>query len=126
MIWLLKKWVEFRVFRQTMLAWVGEGGRPVSSGVSQSRADMCLSCPHNWRGIVSQETASDAAKRLMEAKNRLKMSVRGEDGLYTCDLCHCYLPLKIHVPWIHIRRFQREETRAAIMAGKSDCWQLNG
>ena len=87
---------------------------------------MCLSCAYNQKGIVSQEIASDAAKRLLEAKNRLKMRVQGEDTLYTCKLCNCFLPLKIHVPWIHIRRYQREETRTAIMAGKSDCWQLNG
>ena len=117
-------WSDYKVFRATVKSWLGDGGRPVPVSISQARADMCLDCDFNQGGTMSREMASDATKRLIEVKTRLKMRVAGEELLHTCSLCRCHLPTKVHVPMVHIRRYQPESVRDAIRAGKKDCWQL--
>ena len=123
---LLQFWSDYKVFRATVKSWLGEGGKPVSPEIANNRAAQCLGCDFNVGGTMSREMASDAAKKVLEAKNRLKMRVQGENLLHTCELCRCYLPLKVHVPMVHILRFQRESVRETIRSGKPDCWQLNG
>ena len=118
-------WSDYKVFRGTVKSWLGDGGRPVTAETANKRAAQCLDCDFNRGGTMSREMASDAAKRLLGAKARLKMSVQGEEGLFTCKLCRCWLPTKVHIPMQHIRRFQRESVREAIREGKKDCWQIN-
>jgi hypothetical protein len=121
---LIRLWRDFRSFRSTMNEWLGEGGHPVDSSVAASRALQCRGCAFNQRGSGYVDSAAGAFKRHLEAKMKARLSVLKEEELHTCQLCRCYLPLKIHVPHVHIRAFQREDVRQAIMKGKSDCWQL--
>ena len=104
-----------------MREWLGAGGKPVGAVEAQRRADQCFGCHFNVSGSA---LAGDVAKRHVEAKARLRLAVVDEELLHTCGLCRCYLPLKVHVPMLHIRRFQREAVREAIRAGKPTCWQL--
>ena len=106
-----------------MKEWIGEGGKPVASKVSQARADMCLDCRFNRTSPMMEQLGS-TMKRHLAAKKRMKLEVVGEVLLHTCKLCRCPLVLKIHVPFKHIRAYQREEVRQAIMKGKPMCWQL--
>jgi len=131
MVWGLKLlirirqfWSDYKVFRATVKSWLGDGGRPVTAEAANKRAAQCLGCDFNRGGTMAREMASDATKRLLEAKTRLKMSVPDEELLHTCSLCRCHLPTKVHVPMVHIRRYQPESVREAIRAGKKDCWQL--
>jgi hypothetical protein len=117
-------WRDFQTFRWTMKEWLGDGGKPVATKVSQARADMCLDCKFNVKNVMT-EIFGDAYRRHLAAKRWMKLEVVGETLLHTCKLCSCPLPLKIHVPFKHIRRYQREEIRQAIKKGKPECWQLN-
>lgn len=116
-------WLDYQTFRLTMKEWLGEGGKPVAPKVSQARADMCLDCRFNRTSAMMEQLGS-TMKRHLAAKKRMKLEVVGETLLHTCKLCRCALVLKIHVPFKHIRAYQREEIRQAIMKGKPDCWQL--
>lgn len=84
--------------------WVGEGMRPVTSALSQSRATACIAgnagtvCPFNKPGSRLTESIAEQIKIQMEKKSEIKVSVEGEEKLHTCQLCLCHLPLKIHVP----------------------------
>lgn len=120
---LISLYRDYRTFRQTIKEWLGESGRPVASDVSQSRADMCLDCKFNVKHPPS-EIVGAAVIAHLEAKHRMKLSVQGEELLHTCGLCRCHLPLKVHVPIIHIRRHTRQTVLDAIRAGKKECWQL--
>ena len=121
--WLRGKRLDWVTFRGTMRSWLGEGGRPVEKGLAQSRADMCRRCKFNRAGIIT-EFGGDAVKLYLEAKARRRLGVFGEVGLRICSLCGCSLKLKIWVPHVHIRRYQKEETRQRIAAGMPSCWQL--
>jgi len=116
-------WRDYQIFRRTMKEWLGDGGKPVATKVSQARADICLDCKFNVKNVMT-ESFGDAYRRHLAAKRRMKLEVVGETLLHTCQLCRCSLPLKIHVPFKHIRAYQREEIRQAIMKGKPACWQL--
>lgn len=108
-----------------MKEWLGEGGCPVSSETAASRAIQCRGCVFNQRGSGYTDFAAGTLKRHLEAKMKARLSVLKEEELHTCQICSCYLPLKIHVPYKHIRSFQREDVRQAIIKGKPDCWQLS-
>jgi hypothetical protein len=116
-------WLDYQTFRLTMKEWLGDGGKPVSPKVSQARADMCLGCRFNRTSAMMEQLGS-TMKRHLAAKKRMKLEVVGEVLLHTCKLCRCALVLKVHVPFKHIRSYQREEVRQAIMKGKPECWQL--
>jgi hypothetical protein len=117
-------WSDYKVFRATVKSWLGDGGGPVTAETANKRAAQCLDCDFNQIGTMAREMASDATKRLLGARARLKMSVPEEELLHTCVLCRCNLKLKVHVPMVHIRRYQPESVREVIRAGKKDCWQL--
>jgi hypothetical protein len=108
-----------------MKEWLGEGGRPVGSDLAAARALQCRGCVFNQRGAGYVDSAAGVLKRHLEAKSRMRLSVLKEEELHTCGLCRCYLPLKIHVPHVHIRQNQREEVRRAIMKDMPSCWQLS-
>lgn len=117
-------WRDLQTFRKTLKEWFGDGGKPVDASVSSVRALQCRGCVFNQHGTRYMDSAAKAFKRLLEAKSKLRLSVLKEGELHTCKLCRCYLPLKIHVPSVHIRSYQREEVRQLIMKDKPDCWQL--
>jgi hypothetical protein len=116
-------WRDYQTFRRTMKEWLGDGCKPVATKISQERADMCLDCKFNTESVFV-EAFGDSYIRHLEVKKRMKLEVVGESLLHTCRLCRCDLKLKIHVPFKHIRAYQREEIRQAIIKGKPTCWQL--
>lgn len=111
--------------------WLGDGSKPVESTVSQARADVCLHvasgnpCPHNQAGFEPIERIAEIIREQTEQKNNLKLAVNGEEGLHTCNLCWCALPLKVHVPIetilsgtppAMIEKFRREQPKCWIVA----------
>lgn len=116
-------WRDYQTFRRTMKEWLGDGCKPVATKISQERADMCLDCKFNVKNVMTEQLGS-TMKRHLAAKKRMKLEVVGEGLLHTCKLCHCVLKIKIHVPYRHIRAFQRESTRQEIIINKPSCWQI--
>jgi hypothetical protein len=116
-------WRDFRSFRSTMKEWLGEGGRPVSPQIAGFRAAQCRQCVFNQHGGYV-DFAAGTLKRHLEAKMKARLSVLKEEELHTCQICSCYLPLKIHVPHVYIRQNQQESVRQAIMKDMPSCWQL--
>ena len=122
--WLINLWFDLQTFRCTMKEWLGEGGRPVDSSVAAARALQCRHCVFNQHGAGYTQFTAGVLKRHLEAKMKARLSVLKEAELHTCQFCRCPLVLKIHVPFAHIRAYQREDVRQAIIKGKPDCWQL--
>ena len=76
-------------------AWLGEGGQP--SPHAQQRATQCV-FEEVFKGVVA-----GTVLKQVELKGKLGAMVHGEDKLHLCNLCGCWLPLKVHVP-LHIAR----------------------
>lgn len=113
-----------------LLRWLGEGSKPVAPEIAQARAEVCLHvaegkpCPFNQNGFKPVERIAELIRDQTEQKNELKLSVQGEEGLHTCALCFCSLPLKVHVPIEQIlsgtpapmlEKFKREQPK---------CWMV--
>ena len=86
--------------------WLGEGGIPVGLVKSQSRANICETCPHNveakWWDRVKHKIA-DTIKAQLELKHHMELSVSNENKLGMCSCCGCAIPLKVHTPIEHIK-----------------------
>jgi len=112
--------------------WLGEGGMPVASTLSNKRANVCLQCPQNADPKWIQKLETAAAKKIMALlawKHQLSPPVEQEGKLLTCQVCDCYLPLKVVVPIKHITRGTSPETMAELKtvltnAGEK-CWVVS-
>ena len=109
--------------------WLGEGGLPVASDLSNKRAQVCLQCPQNSDpGWLQKLEASVAMKirNLVAWKHQLSPPVEGEGKLLTCQVCDCYLPLKVVVPTKHILKGTSAETMAELKTvltnANERCW----
>ena len=80
--------------------WLGDGGVPVDRRQAQDRIDTCNRCIHNKptdaRSIT--KTVAEAILEQEQARNDLAMFLQGEGLAGTCDVCGCYLKLKVWVP----------------------------
>lgn len=80
-------------------AWLGEGGMPAP--LAQERSEVCMQCPHNKPRRFEELFKGPVAKIVrmqLELRSKLELRVEGEEKLHTCDLCGCWLKLKVHVP----------------------------
>lgn len=97
--------------------WLGSGGHTVGQADAQRRADVCLKCPHNKAGFDLADNVSDAIREQVELKNHLKLRVKGEKSLLTCEQCLCPLRLKI---WLPIKQVLGEENNLSLFP--KECW----
>lgn len=85
--------------------WLGEGGQTVSLEDAQHRADVCLRCPHNYKGSwIWNIATSMAIASQIRLRDAMKIRLNGDENLKVCELCGCKLQLKVHVPFAHIYR----------------------
>lgn len=102
--------------------WLGEGGLPVEPIHSQSRANVCVTCPKNVEKPLQEIFSAPFAlevKNQIEYKNHLEISVFGENSLHICDVCDCVLKLKVHVP---IKFVAQNTTQEVLDAMPDFCW----
>ncbi len=110
--------------------WLGSGATPVDGDVAQKRADVCLTvesgarCKFNEPGFSPVERIAEIIKAQVEKKNELKLEVKGEENLHTCQICWCQLPTKIWTPIDQIlsgtppamiEKFRREQPKCWIV-----------
>jgi len=112
--------------------WLGEGGMPVSSELSNKRAAVCLHCPQNADPGWIQKLEAKAAKKIMALlawKHQLSPPVEQEGKLLTCQVCDCYLPLKVVVPFKHIIKGTSKETmdelKTVLTNAGEKCWVVS-
>jgi hypothetical protein len=102
--------------------WLGEGGKPVSSALSASRADICFHCPHNkpigWTSMFKEGIAGVvlAYERL---RRSAELSTPRDSSLGECSACGCILRLKVHVPLKHLDEAMDEEDFGVL---PEHCW----
>lgn len=106
---------------KNLTLWIGAGGDVVSQDDAQTRANICLMCPHNKPGAVGTREVAEATIKFLEFKNQLKLTVKGELGLQSCDGCGCVIPLMI---WEPQDRIQQQMTGEELAVTPSFCWKL--
>lgn len=88
----------------TLVKWLGSGGAPVEESEANERAMVCASCPHNaLKRRIEDRIAREIVKQ-EEIRLKLRLTTTNDTRLETCDVCGCYLKLKVWVPM----RFQNK------------------
>lgn len=110
---------------ETVVYWLGEGGKAVTPELAKSRAAVCAACPQNEArgGLLDFFTtkASAAIAAEIEKKNALKLITGHDENLGVCRACDCPLKLKVWCPAEVISEKLPERVKAALGA-VADCW----
>ena len=105
-----------------MISWIADGAPTAPQEVANRRAEICAVCPMNgqdgWETYFTVP-ASNAIRRELERRKRMKLETPLDDKLGTCIGCDCPLPLKIHLPLAVILEKMPEAQKAAL---HPDCW----
>jgi hypothetical protein len=87
--------------------WLGTGGQLVPREQAETRAAVCLTCPHNkaprwWehaKGSIAQ-----AIRDMLSIKNECALELPQEESLNMCEKCGCCIRLKCWAPKEHVRK----------------------
>lgn len=82
--------------------WIGSGGDPVSKDVAARRAETCVACPHNQPGAAVEARVAEVIREQDALRRGHKLTVPNEGKLNSCNICGCYLKLKVWVPMKHL------------------------
>lgn len=107
---------------QAIVEWLGAGGAPVSSELAAGRAKVCVKCPLNQQGDLSnffERATSELIRRQIASARSESFTTPDDNKLGVCSACYCPLRLKVHFPIHHIRKNLTLESTAALDA---NCW----
>lgn len=105
--------------------WLGSGGKPVSSSVSNFRASICRDCPQNQTGDWTRfftNPASETIRKQLAIKHDLDLSTPHDEALGVCAACSCPLKLKVHTPLNHVHNHLKPDVRDRL---DRKCWILH-
>lgn len=108
----------------TIIAWLGDGLKPVEQETATRRAEICVSCPLNIpsEGILrALNTVGDMLHSIAQAKNEMKLQTQFDDRLETCAACGCVNATKVWVPPEHIKKGITPEVMEKLA---ERCWIL--
>ena len=109
-------------FNRIRKSWFGAGGEPVPTELAQQRANVCATCPMNYKGEWWWNMATQLAiNARSELRRIMNLHVEGEEKLGVCEVCGCRLKLKIHTPYKHI---YRQSTSEQLTKYPNHCWIL--
>lgn len=83
------------------LGWIRSGRGAVPHDQAVSRAAICLTCPKNGSGPLTQwftEPASEFIKKEIESRGDFKLETQYDAALGVCEVCYCPLKTKVHEP----------------------------
>lgn len=106
------------------LEWMIKGRKPVAPYLALSRAGVCVTCPKNGVGPLSQwftKRAADKIKKVIELRLKLKMTTLYDGALGVCEACYCPLPLKVHEPIDLVKKHLKTKVKKELW---DRCWIL--
>lgn len=83
--------------------WLGDGGIPVTPQDAERRASVCVSCKFNRpRTTKIENSIAEAIRRHDGLRNQVHLRTGKDTQLHNCEVCKCYLKLKVWVPLQHL------------------------
>lgn len=119
---LLQSGVRVAVGARTLIDWLGDGGKPVPHAQAEARSNICVTCPLNTPGDLTNwftRGASELIRKQVGAARDLGMSTSSDDKLGVCSACSCPVALKVHVPLAYILKSIPADSKKAL---DSKCW----
>jgi hypothetical protein len=101
--------------------WLGSGLEPVDTAYAKRRAETCAKCPKNVpiKGIETAVAKAITEQESVREKIGAKLPSETEDKLQSCEVCGCYLKLKVWVPEKHLKEHTDVEEFPA------NCWLVD-
>jgi len=118
---ILEKAKQLGIGAAEIAEWLGSGGEVVPQELAQERADICKFCHQNVKVGLMKAAVAEAAKRALDAKNKLELRVDGEKSLGECGTCGCVLRLLVWYPQKKIQPYLEENEMRRI---PHHCWKL--
>lgn len=106
----------------TIMAWLGDGLKPVDQETATRRAEICVSCDRNVPsvGILrALNTVGDILHSIAQAKTEMQLTTQFDDRLETCAACGCVNATKVWVPPEHIKKGMTPLVQEKLSA---QCW----
>jgi hypothetical protein len=97
-------------------------GEIVPSEVAEARAAICVQCPVNRPGTLSDwftEKAANLIQRQFEIRASRELKTRSDEHLGLCDACGCPLKLKVFAPLRVIQKYLSPDVQAKLW---EKCW----
>ena len=110
---------------KTLNDWIDSGLPPVTTELSQHRAEVCAACVLNGKGGLEEwftKPAAAAIKLQLSKLSGRKLSTAVDDKLNVCVPCLCPLKLKVHAPLVFITEHMDDETKRSL---DPKCWILS-
>ena len=119
----LKKYVRNTLDGAAVWAeWFGAGANPVPISQAESRAGVCIKCPHHVEGNFKQRWNETMATEILSVLAMLKdmsFTTRFDKELKICDVCDCPMVAKIWTPINHIKNHLKKDVLSNLW---SECW----
>lgn len=107
--------------RKILRDWLGEGGVTVPFDQAQARANICINCPHNYKGEwLWRVSVRGAVMAQMKLRAIMGIELFNEQNLHICKICGCMLKLKVHTPFKHLYAHTPDEMFSKY---PDFCWQ---
>lgn len=71
--------------------------KTVEKNIAEERSKICAACPENKPGNPLVHMAGSGLKKLLEAKQDMKLETTNDGRLHDCAVCLCNLKVKVHV-----------------------------
>lgn len=107
-----------------LFEWEETGDVPADSVLSETRAQVCASCPQNQPGEFSKwfsYSISEMYRKKFAKLVERNLSTSVDAKLNVCAACLCPLRLKVHAPINLIEKHLRPDVRAGL---DPRCWIL--
>jgi len=119
-----------------LVDWLGDGLEAVPIPIAEARARVCATsgkdkdgnptlCPFNRPAQGLQVLSGKAAEeihQLMESKAQMKLQTPHDAALETCQLCSCFLKLKVWTPRSHLLSKTPQATIDRFQSDWPPCW----
>lgn len=107
---------------KTLASWIGSGANPVTREMAERRASVCVKCPLNEPGDLSNfftRATSELIRMQIQTAQDLDLTTPHDSKLGVCSACDCPMRLKIFVPLDKILDHMLPEAKSAL---DSKCW----
>lgn len=107
-----------------LLDWLGSGAKPVADELAEQRAAVCVDCPKNTKGNLTDfftVPASDTILKQLEIRKDMNLKTTRDFGLNVCSACLCPMKLKVHVPMSYIQAKMNDKVKSEL---DPRCWML--
>jgi hypothetical protein len=110
---------------ETIFNWIKDGAESVAPELAEQRARICSTCPENkpggWETFFTVP-ASNAIRAALDKRKGFNLHTSLDDKLFTCGVCLCPLPLKIHLKLDRILSGMPQDQQDALTP---QCWIRN-